>query len=564
MADNPEREKKKSLWARFVSIFPGFNRERNESSSDIVDIPAQGLMPGHPLATWLNSTTDDATSAPAGVSTEDDKLLDELPIERTARYGVFGVMARDPTISSAINIHVGQALSSKPGTGEIISIESTSDKEDPIVTDLRDTFKETVNKSCRRWAFNAAVYGAWYIRPYGRHGRGIEHIRSDYYTHPRFIKEYEHGGRLAGYTHAYQNLAREGKIDVIEPWKFVGFKIPTWHASFETEPVRHDIDKFDIRDDDLYLEELVESQEYGSSILEDAFKPWCDLLNGIISMNMSRRNAARLERLVGVPMGNLQPTKAAQLMNMVTSQMKKANEIHSKQALSKGFVQTVVNHIIPKLGDRGNLDISTVEGSPNIEALEDIMFHIKRIGGALGVDPSLIGFGDILSGGLGEGGYFRLSIMAAIKSALIRRAIQDGLEELFNIHIMYKYGKFFLPGQRPWRIVFNSVSTALEREEQENQDSRYNSATVFATLFQMIDPEFSKCDFGALVNFIGTDILRFDEEKVKKIFPPKLSKPGEPPGGPDAGGGDGRSVMESAALEKMIQQFYKEEQNVHA
>lgn len=31
---------------------------------------------------------------------------------------------------------------------------------------------------------------------------------------------------------------------------------------------------------------------------------------------------------------------------------------------------------------------------------------VKRLGGALGVDPSLLGFGDMLSGGLGDGASF--------------------------------------------------------------------------------------------------------------------------------------------------------------
>lgn len=52
---------------------------------------------------------------------------------------------------------------------------------------------------------------------------------------------------------------------------------------------------------------------------------------------------------------------------------------------------------------------------------------MKRLGGALGVDPSLLGFGDMLSGGLGDGGFFRVSVLAAVKANLIRAAIRDGL-----------------------------------------------------------------------------------------------------------------------------------------
>ena len=174
------------------------------------------------------------------------------------------------------------------------------------------------------------------------------------------------------------------------------------------------------------------------------------------------------------------------------------------------------------------------------------MFHVKRLSSSLGVDPSLIGFGDMLSGGLGEGGYLRLSLIAAIKSNALRHAIRNGLEELFCIHVAMKHGKYFLPGQRPWRIVFNSVSTAMEREEQENQESRLNYATLTATLAQIVDPEFSKVDWNALNNYLWTDILRVDEEKFKGIFP-KLIKPVQPESAEQDA-----EVSESARIEEII------------
>lgn len=66
---------------------------------------------------------------------------------------------------------------------------------------------------------------------------------------------------------------------------------------------------------------------------------------------------------------------------------------------------------------------------------------MKRLGGALGVDPSLLGFGDMLSGGLGDGGFFRVSVLAAVKANLIRAAIRDGLNQICQIHCAYRYGK---------------------------------------------------------------------------------------------------------------------------
>ena len=84
------------------------------------------------------------------ISGEDSKYISALPEDRVLRYGTYDIMAADPTIDTAIRLHVANALSAREGTGEIINIESTTDKEDPITKDLRDTFKEILNQNLQR------------------------------------------------------------------------------------------------------------------------------------------------------------------------------------------------------------------------------------------------------------------------------------------------------------------------------------------------------------------------------------------------------------------------------
>jgi hypothetical protein len=359
---------------------------------------------------------------------------------------------------------------------------------------------------------------------------------------------YERCGQIAGYT-SYHQLLRGSQIALMEPWKFVGFKIPHWKVPLYQEPYRANGLDFDISSEDFRNEDVIESQNYGASLIETAFSPWMDLLDAIVSLNASRLNASRLERLVGVNTGKLSPNRAADYLNRVAAQLQNTDAAKAKQNLRKGLIQTVINHLIPIWGDsKGRLDISALEGNPNIDALEDIMFHVKRLGSALGVDPALLGFGEMLSGGLGDGGFFRISIMAAIKANMLRRAIVTGLEELFDIHVAYKYGKVFLPGQKPWRIMFNSLSSAMEREEAENRLERVNYATGIANLVSLLDPDGSGMDRGAYRNFIWTDILKVDEEKFAAMHPKKLENAplggGMPPQPPGAGNQD--AITESA------------------
>ena len=541
---SPSKEKekiKKSTLSLFERLFAGFRRsEPGEGQTEDQTAFGDSLPTTAHYDEYYSSMVDPATGRiiiPG--SGEDGQSLHEMPRERLIKYAVLETMATDPTIDSALKMHITHALSAEKNTNEIISIESTSEKEDKIVIDLRNTFKEMFNKNLQSWAYNTALLGSWPVRIYGSEGRGVELIRSDYYCHPRFITAYEKAGQEVGFTSAYQS-AFQGLSRLIEPWKFAMFKMPIWKIPSDIEPIRVDSKEFDISDDNFMNESIVESQNYGVSLLETAFNPWMDLQEAILSLNMSRKNASRLERLVGVNTGKLNPVKAAQYLNVVAKRIQEVGKARSEQSLKRGFLQTVVNHILPIFGDsKGRLDVSTIESSPNIDGLADLDFHIKRLGSALGVDPSLVGFGEMLSGGLGDGGFFRLSILAAIKANMVRTAMATGIEKIFDIHVAYKFGKVFVPSEKPWRVIFNSTSSALEREEAENAESRANFATLVSQLIQTLDPEMTGIDKDALNNFVYTDILKWDEDKVRKMFPKSKVNNTE-------AGTEGDGIMESA------------------
>lgn len=504
----------------FDGLYPGF-AATDVREAGMVDLPGSGgaYFPDYAARDGTLHTFEDAL-AQGVFSSEEAQLIRYLPRERMARYIALEFMAEDPTIDSAIKMHMAHALSARSDSGQVISIESVTDDKDPIVNDLRIALQERVNRELNEWAYNAAVYGAHYVRVYGAPHKGITNIRSDYYTHPRFIKKFEKAGQLAGFTTTYQGTTgAQNHIRLMPPWAIVGFEIPHWKSVCNVEPISVGLVPVDLASDDYEAEALVESQEYGSSLIETAYQPWRDLLDAIDSLNASRKNAARLERIVGVSVGKLEPEKAAKYINLVSSGILQTGKEMNKRALKRGFFQTVINHVLPLFGEKGRMEVNTVQGTPDINGLEDVLFHVKRLGGALGVDPSMLGFGDFLSGGLGDGGFYRVSIMAALKANLLRQAIERGVQRLCEIHVAYKHNKVFLPGEQPWRIVFNSVSTALEREEQENLEMRMNSASGLAGIVATLDQDFSTCDKRALMNFIWTHLLKRDEETFKDVFP---------------------------------------------
>ena len=505
--DNKKGRKKAGLWQR---IFGGWKQQ--DADTVAADLPMQDAF-GDGYWPHLKGLLDDDPSKEQG---EFEELLKNFPVGRLQQYDLLQIMADDPTIDSALKMHIAHALSATPDTGEIIFIQSASgdDEEDPIIQDLNNTFKEILNRDLPKWAYTTALYGVCYVRPYGKPGEGVSHVRHDYYTHPSYIREYERAGLLCGYWARYQQVFSKGIIKLMEPWKFVAFKIPQWVVNTKVEPLRNHAIEFDLDDDDYLTEEAIECQDYGTSIIKTAYLPWVDLNEAILALNIARRNASKKDRFVSVNIGRENPQKAAQYLKAIAGQIKRKAEASTKRALSRGYVNTVETHLLPVWSNgSGRVEINTETNDVNIASIEDMNFHVNRLASALGIDKSLLGFTDDLSGGLGDGGFFRVSIAAAIKANLIRQAMAAGIERLFDIHVAMKWGKVYPDGEKPWKVTFNSLSTAIEQEEASANEQRVNFATSVATLLQMLEQESPEAKHWILV-----DLLKADESQIEEIL----------------------------------------------
>lgn len=554
----------------FQRLFPVSKRDDGNLSPSSVE--NGGVMePGVAAAFGPDGMPSSDLSRAVACATGGEVMLRRLPTERLEQYEVLRTMATDPTIDSAIKMHLSQALAPRQDTGEIIQISGVEGDDDHIVADLRDTFAPMVNREVMRWAYTAALFGFNPLRVYGEPGKGVSIVRDDYYTHPFFTRRFERAGQLVGWSSRWQQTASgsngKGMITLMEPWKFVEIRMPDWTTNIAREPIRHAGDVFDIGSDDYMSEGFVEAQDYGCSLVKTAYEPWIDLQEAILSLNMSRKNASNIERLIGVQTGKLNPQKAAQYLNTISAQMHKTARAQAEKSIRKGYVQTIWNHIIPIFSaGQGQLDISTLEGKPDIAYIEDIKFHVNRLGSAIGIDPSLLGFGEQLSGGLGDGGFFRMSVMAAMKAQAVRTAVHTMLDRLFEIHVALKYNKVFLETEKPWQISFHSLNTAIAKEYADERDRAATFGMTVTQLMQMINPNLGNVDINEFQRWLFIDLLRVDEDRadtiLKKISQEEAEQalPGEggdefggdEPGGlgpldPSEDGEDEQPVTESAA-----------------
>jgi hypothetical protein len=495
-----------SLKAFRDALYPAYRDDGHDRGALLQDNPlAHGRLHG---ITDNSDPDNEAETLNQGV----------LPSERAERYSCFAKMAQDPLIDEAINMHLTFALTPDKRTGHIFEINSTAKEYDDLISDLRSELLPLINKDLVSWAYVMCVYGTSYVRPYAKEGRGITHFESSYYTLPHFVREYVRSGLPAGFTNQYlRDKDRRAAVELAPPWSLVSFKVPYFSLDPTVEPLNFSGQQYSLMDE--YLDQsIVESQNYGHSFLEHSFEPYRDLIDAVDSMRGSRRNASRIDRLMLVPMESLDPMQAAEYSNYISAQLKANKEAEDRWSFLRRNRPLITNSLIPVHGgSKGQMTIDTQRIDPNISDIEDILFHLKRLASSLGVDASMLGWADMLSGGLGEGGFFQTSIQATRRANWVRHACTEAINRMIDLHLWYRYKKIFPKGtERPWTINFNSLNTAIAESENDARESQAAQSTMIAQLIDAISSGATKKSPELVEQLLG-GVLPMDKEIIKKI-----------------------------------------------
>ncbi|ELB2239463.1 portal protein [Vibrio parahaemolyticus] len=505
------------LAAALKQAFPFFN-ENDDKESGISFESGAGYTgsPFHDRDNQLDESNGALTND--GRKSSDRFFLHKLPKDRFMLYPILKEMAEDSTIDAALNLHLGHALSVSNDHGMAVYLHPTDEKYAEYVGRLNRELLAPINDNLMNWTYSTLVYGVNYVRPYTQEGVGITHFEANYYTLPNQIREYERSGELAGFTAEYlQTRANGEQVRLAEPWALIPLKMPIWRPDMDVPPVNYTGQRYSLYDD-AYSRLPIETQNYGTSILLTCFEAWSMLRQSIAALGASRVNASLIDRMVAVNTDGLDAAGAAEYINMVADQMKQDRQEVVDRSRKLGFIPTVINTLLPFMGGaKGGLQIDTFTTDPNISHIEDIMFHLKRLAGTLGVDPSMLGFGDLLSGGLGEGGFFRASIQSALRANQIRAAVVKFVKRAIDIHTIYRDGKVWSDNDMPFEIRFNSLNTAIEQEKADAMESQANYATMLATVLDLIEQSpIGKSE--KLKNHLYTSVIGLDSELAKEVI----------------------------------------------
>lgn len=428
---------------------------------------------------------------------------------RQAIYTKWSEMEGDPIISTALSLLVTAALGGHETSGELVFVETAaSARDDKQLTKLVDEISATLSPLFNRIAFQiaytASAYGDAYARVYADKS-GIVDLYIDELVRPPLVQPYERGSRTVGYV-VYTGEQNHIKLTCAQ---MARLRMPRtqWIPQYGVLEKSLKIRLTDDETEGLPILPAV----VGGSLLYNAEDPYDKLIASLLGLVGQRWLDSIDEQILSV---NMEATNRQQRDDFLRSliQMVQYSKQRAENAVKSGEpVLERIRHIIPVFNDKQLTTIGSANGGQSGRAanitIDDIMLHARMLAGALGVDLSLIDFADQLAGGLGEGGFFRVSAQMAERARVIRVALSDFFDQLIDIHTLNKYGVVFEKHQRPWRINFYGSISALEAEKQRTRTETMNAGMLLAQSMQMLKEMGANKDimYDYLINCMGLD-----------------------------------------------------------
>lgn len=434
--------------------------------------------------------------------------------DRQSIYYKWAHMESDPICSTALMLLVTTALGGHETSGQLVFIEKTPEAEKDkrlarVVDEIVDAVSPLLNKIAFQAAYTGAGFGDSYARIYAN-SQGVVDLYVDELVRPQLVQPFERGSRTVGYA-VYVGERNFERLDVSQ---MARLKMPRtqWvpqHGVYEKAL------RVALREDDVDRLPIMPSMA-GGSLLYSAEEAYDNLAASLTGLVGQRWMDSIDEQMIGVNMESMTKEQQDQFIASVTGMLKRSKEI-AEDAVKKGRpIMERIRHLIPIFGEKQLVNIGgeNRSGRASNISIEDVMLHARLLAGALGVDLSMLGFADQLAGGLGEGGFFRVSAAAAERARVIRVALSDFFNQIIDIHTYRRFGVVFPDGRRPWNINFYGSISALEAEKQRTRADAMNSGMMLAQGLQLMK------EMGAtkeiMESFLSTTMLLDDDQA--KLF----------------------------------------------
>lgn len=460
----------------------------------------------------------------------------DLPVRtRTQIYTKRHFMVMDGLINTALRQHVQMALGGHESTGEVIFIEQKPEipaQAKKYVEELKPLLK-MLNDSAHSVCFNAAGFGDAYARIYTQKGKGVLAMDTDS-LFPPLVQPYEMLGRTVGYV-----VSLGPKLQTrFDHLKIIRMKMPRMVMLPQMKAIEN-AQRINLEADSP--EHMVPLASLaGGSFLDAAEQDFDNLYAALRGLVGQRITGSIDENLLTVNMADMTKEQADKFKDNLTKMLRAMKE-RAEEQVQKGIYSTSRNfHMLPVFNEKQVTQVSSFQGasaSGTSLGIDDVLFHAKKLAGTLGIDISMLGFADQLTGGLGEGGFNRTSSQAAERARILRTAFTQYANDLIDRHMLAKYGWCWSDEERPYQVNFYGSIAALEAEKQATQERAMNKVAILVQVLAQLR------DLGlntAAVEHMLAIQAQLDHEAAK-LYAKALSD-AKPPA--DAGGFGGQGDIE--------------------
>lgn len=433
---------------------------------------------------------------------------------RQAIYDKWSQMEGDPIVSTALMLHVTSALGGHETSGDLVFIETAptakkDKRKEKIAQEIAEDLGPLFNREAVTLAYTGGVFGDSYARIYAD-SRGVIDLSTTELIRPPLVQPFERGSRTVGYA-VYTGSRNFERLDVSQ---LARLKLP--RTQWVPQPgVVEKAMRSSVTENDIDNLPVMPSMA-GGSMLYNAEEPYDKLQSSLLGLVGQRWMDSIDEQMVGVNLESMTVEQQTRFLGSVTD-MLRASKAYAEKAVSTGRpIMERIRHIIPVFNEKQLLSINAANngqsGRSGSITIDDVMLHARMLSGAIGIDLTMLGFADQLAGGLGEGGFFRVSAQAAERARILRCALSECFNHIIDIHTLHRYGFVFPPRERPWVINYYGSISALEAEKQRTRADAMNAGSILVQAMQAMK------DMGAtrdmMLSFLMTNMM-LDEDQAK-------------------------------------------------
>lgn len=446
---------------------------------------------------------------------------------RQAIYEKWSSMEADPIVSTALMLLVTSALGGHETSGDMIFIEKTAAAKDDkrlgsIADEISADLSQLFNKVAFQMAYTGSVFGDAYARIYAN-STGVIDLYTDEMVRPPLVQPFERGSRTVGYA-VYIGERNFERLDVSQ---LARMKMPRTQWVPQQGVIEKSL-RIAITENDIEGLPIMPAMA-GGSLIYNAEEPYDNLNSTLLGLVSQRWRNSLDHRIVGLQLADTTAEQQENFTASVVEMYQSVKDVVANAIKNNKPIAESITSILPMWNEKQLVNLSTQDkGGVQTITIDDVMLHARMLSGAIGVDLSMMGFADQLSGGLGDGGFFRVSAQAAERARVIRGALTDFFNQVIDIHTMKRYGIVFDANERPWSINFYGSISALEAEKQRTKSDSMNSGMLMVQAMQMMK------ELGAnkeiMEEFLAKTMM-LDEDQAKLFATIVDIKPPEEDGG---------------------------------